>query len=201
MLTHLNWVDDAILLIFLVSVLAGLMRGLVKEVISLFTWIAAFIVAILFSTRVASMFTGSDQVQSAVSNASNNIGMNASQSVSVLSIGVSFLLLFVATLIIGSIINYIISRAVESGGISFINRLLGGVFGLARGFLIILVGIFLIQLSPVQDEPWWQASQFVKSYQPSVKWLGDTVSPGFENLKAKVDDTLKNVNTQQMFQR
>lgn len=198
-MSSLNWVDNVILFVFLISVLAGLGRGLVKEVLSLLTWLAAFVVAALFSTSVASYFTGSTQVQSMVANTTNTIGINTAKSVSVLSLGISFVALFVGTLILGSIINALTSRAVERGGISFANRLLGAVFGLIRGTLIVLVGIFLVQLSPISQEPYWQASQFVRAYQPSVQWLSNIVEPGLQSLKTKVGDTLQNVNGQQFF--
>ncbi len=200
-MSNMNWVDNAILLIFIISVLAGLMRGLVKEIISILSWIAAVIVAVLFSTKVAAMFTGSPQVQSAVSNASTSIGMNAAAPVSYVSIGISFIVLFILTLTVGTIINHLISKAVEGGGISFVNRLLGGVFGLGRGFIMVVVAIFVIQLTPLQQQVWWSASQLVNSFQPAVKWLGSYAAPGFETLKTKVSDTLQNTNTGSMLQQ
>jgi membrane protein required for colicin V production len=199
-MSSLNWVDNVILFVFFMSVVAGLMRGLVKEVISLLTWLAAFVVAVLFSSKLAGIFTSSHQVQSMISGATSSIGINTAQPVSVLSLGLSFVLLFVGTLIVGSIINSMTSKAVERTGISFSNRLLGSVFGLGRGFLIALVGIFVVQLSPIQQESYWSQSQFVTAFQPAVQWLGGIVQPGFDSLKSKVSDTLQNTNTQQLFQ-
>lgn len=195
-MTDFNWVDYVILSIFFVSVLAGLMRGLAKEVISLLTWAAAVVVASLFASRVAASFTGSQQVQSAISSASTTMGMNPTQSVSVLAIGTSFVGLFVITLFIGSIINYFISHAVEGQGISFANRLLGALFGLGRGVLINLVTIFLVQLTPLGHEAAWMQSQFVRSFQPAVQWLENIVQPGIDTLKSKMGQTLQNVDSQ-----
>ncbi len=198
-MSSLNWIDNIILIVFFFSVVAGLMRGLIREVISLLSWVAAFIIAVIFSSKLAATFTSSPDVQSAISNATTSIGVNAAQPVSMFSVGVSFIILFVGTLVIGSIINSFMSRAVERQGISFANRLLGSVFGLMRGFIIVMVGIFLVQLSPIQQQPYWSQSQFVNAFQPAVQWFGNIVQPGFQSLKAKVDSTLQNTNAGQLF--
>lgn len=188
-MSNLNWVDIVILVIFLASVLAGLIRGFVKEIISLVTWIAAFIIAMMFSSKLAAWFTSMPSVQSMMTSASSSIGANAEQSVSYIAIGISFLILFIGTLIVGSIISMIITRAVEGVGIGFVNRLLGGVFGLARGFLIVVVVIFLVQLTSAAQQTWWAQSQFVNSFQPAVAWVGGMISPGLATLKEKVSNT------------
>jgi len=190
-MSNLNWVDNVFLAIFFISAIAGLMRGLVKEVISLITWVAAFVVASLFATPVAQYFTSSQSVQSVVSSASSAVGSNAAAtSVSMLSVGISYVILFVVTLIVGSIFNYILSKAVEGQGISFFNRLLGAVFGLARGFLLVLIVVFLVQMTALQQQPWWTQSQLVPSFQPAVTWLNGIVQPSLESLKAKVNDAV-----------
>lgn len=193
-LQNLNWIDYSILIIFILSVLGGLLRGFVREFISLVTVIAAFIIASMFASALATIFTNSESVQSAVNQASNAIGMNASQPVSCLAIGLSFAILFIATLIIGAIISSILNLAVETSLLGFGNRLLGGVFGLVRGFIITLVLIFLVQLTPLGSQPWWVQSRFVGDLQPAIQWLGNLVSPTLANLKEKFGQALQNVN-------
>ncbi len=202
MLSNLNWIDNAILFVFFISVIAGLMRGLIKEIISLLTWLAGFVIAVMFSPKLAGLFTGSPQVKSMISGATSSAGINTTQPVSVLSLGICFVILFVATLIVGSVINSLTSRAVERDGISFANRLLGSVFGFARGFLLVLVGVFLAQLSPIQQQPSWAQSQFVTAFQPAVQWLSRMIEPQLQNLKQKVDNTLQSGadKAQEMFQ-
>lgn len=187
-----NAIDYFILTVLGISVLAGLLRGLVKEVISLLTWIAAFFVSAYFSSSLANSFTSSQQVQSMLN--STNGGQH---SASLLSLGVSYVALFVGTLLAGTLINYFISSAVETGGISFANRFLGGIFGLIRGILVIFVMTFLVQLTPVGAQPVWSQSQFVVALQPAIHWLDEIVQPGLASLKSQVGNTLKNVNTQQ----
>src|ERR1041385_2992010 len=68
-MSNLNWVDIVILVIFFASVLAGLIRGFVKEIISLVTWIAAFFIATMFASKLAAWFTSFPSVQSMISSA------------------------------------------------------------------------------------------------------------------------------------
>lgn len=185
-MSHLNWVDYTILAILFLSVLAGLMRGLVRELISLATLIAAFIIASMFASPLAVAFTSSSSVQNAMHHASS-----ADQSVSYMAISVSFAVLFAGTLLAGAILGFFLSLAFRTGVLGFGNRLLGGVFGLARGFLLDLVLIFIVQLTAWSDQPTWQQSQLVAAFQPAVQWVGDVVSPSLAHLKEKYGSTLQ----------
>lgn len=194
-MANMNWVDYIILAIFFFSMLAGFGRGFVKEVVSLITLIAAFFVASMFANPLAVAFTSSAPVQSAVSQASNAIGVSAAQPVSYLALGISFAVLFALTVIAGSIISYILNIAFQTGILGFGNRVLGGLFGLCRGFLVNLVIIFVIQLTPMGNHAYWHQSQLVTAFQPAVQWLGNVVSPALSGLKAKFGQTLQDVNS------
>lgn len=193
---HFNWVDYTVLAIFLISILIGLSRGLAREIISLLTLIAAFVVAILFSNTLATVFTHSATVQNMVNQASSSVGENAVQSVSYLALGVSFIILFVGTIIVGAIIGFILNLALQTGIVGFGNRLLGGIFGFCRGFIMNLVLIFVIQLTGLSSQSWWHESYFVNLYQPVVQWLGNLVSPSLAHLKEKFGKTFENVNSE-----
>lgn len=195
MLSNLNWFDYVILAIFAFSGLIGLSRGLVKEILSLLTLIAAFVVASLFANTLATMFTNSAMVQNLVSHASSSGGMDASKPVSYIAVGISFGLIFIATVLIGAILSAIIGLAFQTGVLGFGNRLLGACFGLVRGFIINLVIIFLIQLSPLNTEAWWQKSQMVAMFQPVIAWLGGVVSPNLKDIKARFNETLEGVGS------
>ena len=189
-----NWVDYIILGIFFASVLAGLARGAAKEIMSLLSWIAAFVVATLFCHRLAAFFTQSPAVQSAIMSASGTA--NPSEQISWLALGGSFVLLFVITLVIGTIFGHLISSAVDSS-LGLMNRLLGAGFGLARGFLVNLILIFLVQLVPnVQQETWWAQSSLVRAYQPAVQSLAGFIQPSLDAIKSKAGQTLDNMSNQ-----
>jgi len=183
---YFNWVDYIIIGVFSFSILAGLMRGLIKEIIAVLTWISAFVISSLFASPLAAYFTGGS-VKETVSGLSHTVGVDATQSLTLLSVSISFIAIFIGILIIGSVINYFVSRAVDAGGISVGNRILGGVFGLIRGFLINLVLVFLIQLSPLSLQAVWTQSLFVQSFQPIVHLLENMVQPGLQNMKVNLN--------------
>jgi len=184
-----NWVDGIIIAILIFSVLAGFARGIVKELLSVLTWVIAFIVSSLFASKLAGAFTGSTPTIQSVSDASNAV---TTQPMSLLALGLSFVSIFLAVLVVGSLISYVISGAVDTAGLGFVNRLFGGVFGLARGILINLVFIFIVQLTSYGQESYWKESKLVPSFQPAVAWLESMVSPNFEELKKKMTQGLEN---------
>ncbi len=97
-----------------ISMLLGLMRGAVKEVFSLASWVIAFIVAKIFSVQFARVF------ESAVANSS-------------LRLLTAFIILFILTLIVMSLISLLIATAIKKIGLGPLDRLLGTFLGLLRG--------------------------------------------------------------------
>lgn len=180
-MANFNWVDYVILAIFFLSLLAGLMRGFVKEVIGLITWLAAFVAAIMFSTRLATAVTSSSP--------------SSDQPVSLLATSLSFICIFIGVLILGKLIGYVFSRAVEGGGVSFMNRLLGAIFGLARGFLTVIIIMFLIEMTALTSQSWWKDSQLVNTLQPGVQWLATIAHPDFDNLKEKMSRKFQDIQS------
>ena len=193
-LDNFNWLDYTFLTVFLLSIFMGMRRGLVKEVISIATWVAAFFVACAFSAKLAAVFSSSSGVvASTVSDAASKIGVDASGAIPTMMVGVSFVVLFVGTLIVGSIVNYVMSSVTSVPGISLINRGLGGLFGFIRGYMVILVIMFLVQMTSAAAAQSWTQSQFVQAFQQSVIWLGNIIQPGLESLKTEVGQTLENI--------
>lgn len=194
-MSNFNLVDIIILIIFASSILVGLARGLVSEIISLGTLIVAFIVAVTFTNSLATAMTNSGIVQSMISQTTSASGINTSTPASYVMLAISFALLFAGTLIVGAIFKSLINLAVQTGMIGIGNRILGGVFGFARGFIINMVLIFIVQLTPLSSESWWQQSYFVEQFQPAVVWLGQMVSPALANLKNTIGQGLQNATS------
>ena len=94
----MNWIDYAILGVILLSTAISLIRGFVKEAISLGVWFSAFFVASQFYADLATYLTNIDDI--------------------VIRNGVAISILFVTTLLIGALINYLISRLVQVTGLS-----------------------------------------------------------------------------------
>lgn len=137
-MSELAVADIVILIVILVSALIGLARGLFKEVLSLASWFAAFILALY----LASSFR--DQLSSELGDAS-------------VRLVIAFVLIFVATLIVGSVVQWLVAKVVKGAGLSGTDRFLGFLFGSARGLLVCIVA--LVVMRPFADEStWWRSS-------------------------------------------
>ena len=148
----MNWPDYAILGVIAVSVLVGALRGFIKEAFSLLVWAAAFMVAYHFAGNVADMMKDSVTLPSA-------------------RMAMGFAGLFVSVLLIGGLLNYLLGRLVESTGLTGTDRLLGGVFGAARGLAIIVIVMLVAGFTPIPGDPWWKESGTIQRLMPMVAWV------------------------------
>jgi membrane protein required for colicin V production len=148
------WTDYAILALIGLSVLVGVFRGFIKEVFSLFVWAAAFLVAYHFSGDVAQL------MEQAVTLPSARLAMG-------------FAGLFIAVLLVGGLINYLLGKLVQTTGLSGTDRLLGGVFGAARGLALVLALLLVSGFTPIPADPWWKESATIQRLMPLVEWSAD----------------------------
>ncbi len=176
-----NWVDYALLAVFFLTAMSGIVRGGAKEIISILSWVAAYFVAAMFSESLATYFSSNTHVQAAFSS-------GVASQISSFTLIASFCLLFFGTLIIGSIIGSIVGHAVDSIGLGIVNRLLGGVVGLAKGYLVNVVIIFLVQAGSFEPQPAWSQSVMVNTMQPAVVWFSNLVAPGIAAIKTKMQN-------------
>jgi len=86
-------------------------------------------------------------------------------------VAAAFLALFIVVLLIGGIINWAISKAVEKTGLSGTDRSIGLIFGVARGVFIVAVLILLAGLTTMPQEPWWQKSVLVPHFTVVTLWI------------------------------
>jgi membrane protein required for colicin V production len=147
----MSWPDYAILAVILVSVLVGALRGFIKEVFSLLVWAAAFFVAYQYGGDVAGLMEDAVELPSART-------------------AMGFTGLFVAVLLVGGLLNYLLGRLVAGTGLSGTDRLLGGLFGAARGLALVVVT--LLGLTPIPADPWWRDSPTIARLMPLVDWAG-----------------------------
>ena len=141
------WIDYAILSIIGISALISILRGFVKEALSVLGWIVALWVAFTFCTEAAKYLQ--DYI-----------------SVSSVRTAAGFLVLFVSCLIVAGIVNYLAGKLVAGTGLSGTDRMLGVVFGVARGALIVSVLVLLAGYTEVPKDLWWTQSMFIKHFQP-----------------------------------
>ncbi|MGV6396443.1 CvpA family protein [Pseudomonas caspiana] len=144
-------VDWAILGIVVISALISLKRGFVKEALSLVTWIIAGVVAWMFGAGLSVYLV-------------NYIETPSFRVIAACTI------LFVATLLVGAMINFLIGELIRVTGLSGTDRFLGMVFGAARGGLLVVVAVGLLSLGPVQQDQWWQQSRLLPQFLMVADW-------------------------------
>ncbi len=151
------WIDYAILAVVGISTLISLVRGFVKEAVSLVIWISAFFIASKFYVNLANLLTSiSDQT---------------------LRNAAAIAILFITTLIIGALVNYLIGQLVSKTGLSGTDRVLGLVFGALRGVLVTSAILFFMDaFTPASTSDWWIKSQLIPEFTLIVEWF-------FEYLK------------------
>ncbi|WP_102796795.1 CvpA family protein [Bowmanella denitrificans] len=148
----MNWIDYCIIGIILLSTLISLVRGFVKEAVSLAVWFAAFFISSQFYADLAVY----------LDNFSDPMVRN----------GVAIAILFVATLILGGLLNYLIGQMVQYTGLSGTDRALGAVFGLLRGALVVSALLFFMDaFTGFGKAQWWQQSILIPEFSIVIEWF------------------------------
>lgn len=133
--------DFVVITVLLVSLLLGVWRGLFYEVLSLIGWPLAFISSKWFAGSIAPLLPGKEEA---------------------VRIALAYALVFIATLIAWSILVWLLSRLVRAAGLGGLDRILGGLFGVVRGVLVILVLVWLAGLTRLPEQPYWREAQSSK---------------------------------------
>ena len=135
--------DYCVIAVVGVSVLLSLIRGVVRELLSLAGWIAAFMAANSFASGFAPMLPSS-------------IGGES------IRMFLAFAVLFFSTLLGAGLITMLISAMVKTAGLGFADRFFGLLFGLARGLLVVLLGVLAAGFTALPQEPAWQKAVLSK---------------------------------------
>lgn len=148
----MSWVDFVIIGVILLSALVGLGRGLIRELISLLVWVAALVVGWMYHGQVAELLTPYiDQPT--------------------VRLAVAFVLLVVLVLILGAVVGWLLTALVDKTGLTGTDRVLGLLFGGARGVVLVAMVVFLAALTPMPDDPWWQESRLIVRFQSLADWM------------------------------
>jgi membrane protein required for colicin V production len=144
----MTWFDYGVLTVLGVSLLVGVLRGFMREIISLAGWVAAFVLAAVFSDTVAGYMPAS-------------LGP-------MLSGLLAFLLVFIAVLVAGGIVGLAVSLMVRAAGMGFADRFLGAVFGAGRGIAVTLFAVLLAGLTPLPGESFWRQAVLAGPFETAA---------------------------------
>lgn len=135
----LGTADIAIGVLIVVSAFFGVMRGLVRELMSLVIWIAALLLGLAFGSQVGGLI--------------DSLGPR-------LQAAAGFAMVFIVVLIVGALVQRLLGGLVESTGLTGTDRTLGLLFGAARGVAVAVVALVLLKPFAVERD-WWADSLLV----------------------------------------
>jgi membrane protein required for colicin V production len=133
------WLDYAVIGVFVLSVAVGIWRGLIREVVSILGWVIAFLAANLLG---------------------GPLGPSMPQAIPTpeLRVAAAYAAIFVVSLILTSLVGLLLSKVVGAVGLGGIDRLLGSLFGAARGLLVLLAAALIAGLTSAPTQPFWRDS-------------------------------------------
>lgn len=153
--------DYAVLTIIGLSVIFSVMRGMVREVLAILGWLAAFYVGRTYTSQLLPMMPADIP----------------SESLRVLA---AFLVLFLATLLLASLLGIALSAIINKIGLGWLNRLLGALFGVVRGLVIVCILVFLAGLTELPKDARWRNAMFSAPIEALVTsilpWVPESIS-------------------------
>lgn len=138
-MSGVSWLDLVVLVVVLLSIAWGVWRGLIRELFAILGWIIAFLAANLFAGPLASEMPQAIQRPE-------------------LRLMAAFAAVFVGALFVTALIGLLVSKIVSAVGLLVFDRALGGLFGIARAALIVLVLALLAGLTSVPRKAYWTGS-------------------------------------------
>lgn len=157
--------DLIILIILGLSVGLSFIRGFVKELISLLSWVVGIWLAILYCHELSALMTFTQ--------------------VELIRVGVAFLAIFVPTVFFGAMVNLVITSVVRKTPFSLPDRILGMAFGFVKAGLFLSVLVLVGTFTELPKQPWWQESTLIKPLELSAKVIKSYLPEDILNKKPK----------------
>ena len=146
--------DYLVRFVLVASVVISTLRGLVKEILSLVSWVVAFVLANAYSARLAPMLPEVVPGES-------------------LRMMLAFVALFIGVRLLMGLLSLALDSVIKATGLSLADRGLGGLFGLARGLVIVLAAVILAGMTDLPKQPFWRNAMF----SPMAEAGARTVKP------------------------
>lgn len=173
----MNYVDLAIFFIILISLIIGIYKGFIREILSLMSLILALVSAFYFANYPVQWFDEFLRDWQP-----ETLGTTFDGGAVVFAI--SFVMVFLIVLIVGRLLTRVLSTLVDQSFLKGVNRLLGGLFGLIRGGVVVVLLVAFAGLTKAPMYGWWQNSEwlppFVNGAQSAVGYLPSEYSVYFE---------------------
>ena len=145
-------VDYGIIIIIMISMLMGLMRGLIREILSIITWSAAIVAAIGYCKPISELF--------------HSIIPQPG-----IRLVIAFILVWFIVLIIGGIINRVIEQIIKVTKFTVTDRITGGIFGFVRGVAIIVVAMVMLKISGIIKDYSLKDSNLIAQFSQVALWF------------------------------
>ena len=152
--------DWLFIVVLLVSLLLGLLRGLVYEVLAVLSWIAAFVLAQWLAARVGGWLP--------INTASEPLRYAA-----------GFAVVFILAVFLGGLLAWSMRKLVESTGLRPVDRALGAAFGVVRGVVLLLALAVVVNMTPLRKDAWWTESKGAAVSTTALKGLRPVVPERF----------------------
>jgi membrane protein required for colicin V production len=144
--------DYVVLAIVGLSILLSMMRGFFREILAFGGWVAAFFVAKFYTLELAPLLPEAIPTEP-------------------LKLLAAFVILFLATLLVTSLLAIALSEAFKKVGLGWMDRWLGAIFGLARGVVIVGVLVLLAGLTTIPQDVRWRNAMFSAPFEALVTWV------------------------------
>ena len=154
----IGWVDIGLVAVVVVSIIVGLVRGLVFEMLSAVGWFAAYFAAQWLSSEVAPYLPVGDPG-------------------SALNHGAAFACTFIVALIVWGLSAKLIRMLIRATPLSVLDRILGAGFGIVRAMIVLLALATVVGLTPMMKSPAWQQSVGAVWLQSALRGLKPVLPP------------------------
>ncbi len=144
--------DYAVLGIIGISVFISLIRGFIREFLALVSWVVAFVVARTYTSEIVPLLP-------------LDIPTDALRYLA------AFMILFLATLLVSSLLSIALTQLIKGLKLGWLNRALGGVFGILRGVCIVSILVFLAGFTNIPKDDRWRSAMFSSPLEVFVKHL------------------------------